>query len=66
MLKKQVGWKFDNTYSKLPSIMLTKIDPTKVKNPQTVIFNHALSEEIGLDFSSVNKKEIASIKSKNK
>ena len=45
MLEKEIGWNFDNTYAKLPSYMLTKINPTPVKNPVTVIFNHSLSKE---------------------
>ena len=37
MSDKQIGWKFDNTYAKLPDSLLTKIKPTPVKNPETVI-----------------------------
>ena len=66
MPEKQIGWKFDNTYAKLPKSFLTKIKPTPVKNPETVIFNHDLSKEIGLDFSLINDKEIALIFSGNK
>ncbi len=66
MSKKQIGWKFDNTYAKLPKSLLTKIKPKPVKNPETVIFNHDLSKEIGLDFSLIDNKEIALIFSGNK
>ena len=48
MSEKQIGWKFDNTYAKLPDSLLTKIKPTPVKKPETVIFNQGLSKEIGL------------------
>ena len=66
MLEKQIGWKFDNTYSKLPNYMLSKINPTPVKNPETVIFNHDLSKDIDLDFSKIKNQDIASIFSGNK
>ncbi len=66
MSKKQIGWKFDNTYAKLPKSLLTKIKPKPVKNPETVIFNHDLSKEIGLDFSLIDNKEIALLFSGNK
>ncbi len=66
MSEKQIGWKFDNTYPKLPSIMLSKIKPTPVKNPKIIILNNDLSKEIGLDFSKVNKNELALIFSGNK
>ncbi len=66
MLKKQIGWNFDNTYAKLPKSLLSKLKPTPVKFPETIVFNYDLSNKIGLDFSEVNKKEIASIFSGNK
>ena len=66
MSEKQIGWKFDNTYAKLPDSLLTKIKPTPVKKPETVIFNQGLSKEIGLDFSNIDDNEIALIFSGNK
>ena len=45
----KIGWQFDNTYSKLPDNMFSKLDPKPVKAPKIVIFNHSLSKEIGLD-----------------
>ena len=46
--------------------MLSKVKPTPVKDPETIIFNHDLSKEIGLDFSKINEHEIALIFSGNK
>ena len=66
MLDKNIGWKFDNTYLSLPNEMFTKIKPTPVKNPKTLIFNHELSKKIGLNFSKFDDDEIASIFSGNK
>jgi len=65
MLKKKIGWKFDNTYSTLSESMFSKLSPTPVKTPELVLFNHSLSKEIDLDFSQVNNKELASIFSGN-
>ena len=65
MLKKKIGWKFDNTYSKLPKSMLSKVSPKLAKTPKIAIFNHQLSQKLGLDFSSINNKELASIFSGN-
>ena len=61
----KIGWRFDNTYSKLPSGMLTKLAPTPVKIPELVILNHSLSKELGLDFSGTSEKNLASIFSGN-
>ena len=45
MFKKEIGWKFDNTYSNLSQSMLSKLNPTPVKTPELVLFNHNLSKE---------------------
>ena len=49
----KIGWCFDNTYARLPEIMLSRIAPLPVKDPKLVIFNHDLSKELGLDFSVI-------------
>jgi len=61
----KIGWRFDNTYSKLPSSMLTRLAPTPVKAPKLVVLNHSLSKMLGLDFSSISDKNLASIFSGN-
>ena len=47
----KIGWRFDNTYSKLPGSMLTKLVPTPVKAPKLVILNHSLSKVLGLNLA---------------
>ena len=66
MLRNKIGWKFDNTYSSLSESMLSKLNPTPVKTPELVLFNHNLSKEIDLDFSQIDNKELALIFSGNK
>ena len=56
---KKTGWQFDNTYSKLPKNLLSKLNPTPVKSPEVVLFNHSLSKEIGLDFSEIDNEKLA-------
>ena len=46
----KIGWRFDNTYSKLPDTMMSKLSPIPVKKPELVILNNSLSEKLGLDF----------------
>ena len=55
----KIGWRFDNTYTKLPNHMLTRLAPIPVKAPEVVIFNHSLSSEIGLDFSNTSDEDLA-------
>jgi len=61
----KIGWHFDNTYSRLPKVMSSQLNPIPVKNPKLTIFNHDFSKELGLDFSSLNNNQIASIFSGN-
>ncbi|MBF0175786.1 MAG: YdiU family protein [Magnetococcales bacterium] len=42
------GWKFANSYARLPEVMFTRLRPTVVNSPELVILNHALLEELGL------------------
>ena len=66
MFEKKIGWEFDNTYSKLSKNMFSKLSPVPVKEPNLVLFNHALSKELGLNFSEIDDKELALIFSGNK
>ena len=61
----KIGWRFDNTYSKLLGNMLTKLSPTPVKAPELIILNNSLSKELGLDFTGLSDKNLASIFSGN-
>jgi uncharacterized protein YdiU (UPF0061 family) len=61
----KIGWRFDNSYTRLPDIMLSRLSPTSVQIPKLAIFNHALSKELGLDFSAISDKNIALIFSGN-
>ena len=55
----KIGWRFDNTYSKLPDTMLSKLNPIPVKAPEIIIINHSLSKHLGLDFSNISNENLA-------
>ena len=61
----KIGWRFDNTYSKLPGSMLTKLTPTPVRAPELIILNDSLSKELGLDFTDLSDKNLSSLFSGN-
>ena len=65
MSSNKIGWNFDNTYSKLPKSMLSKLSPNPVKHPEIIIINQNLSKELSLNFSEVENEELASIFSGN-
>tara|TARA_B110000438_G_scaffold243238_1_gene243192 strand:- start:5292 stop:6743 length:1452 start_codon:yes stop_codon:yes gene_type:complete len=60
-----IGWHFDNTYSRLPEIFLSKTLPTPVKSPDLIILNNNLSKKLGLDFSKTNEKDLSQLFSGN-
>ena len=64
-IKNNIGWCFDNTYSRLPDVMLSRILPVPVKLPNLVIFNHDLSKELSLNFSSAKDEDLADLFSGN-
>ncbi len=63
--KNKIGWNFDNSYSNLPSSFVYEISPVPVKLPKLTIFNYDLADQIGLDFTSLDEKELAKIFSGN-
>ena len=59
------GWRFDNTYSKLPESFLSNTSPTPVKSPELIILNDSLVEDLGLNFSKLNKENLSKLFSGN-
>ena len=52
-----IGWHFDNTYSKLSKTFIEDIKPTPVHDPEFVILNEQLAQELNLDFSKTKGKD---------
>ncbi len=61
----KIDWKFDNTYSRLPKNFVENIKPNTVKNPELVILNYELAEELDLTFSNQNQKDLSQLFSGN-
>ncbi len=45
----QAGWRFDNSYARLPEPLFTRTLPTAVREPAIVLLNEPLAVELGLD-----------------
>ena len=65
MIKNNIGWNFDNTYLNLSEMMISKLAPVPVKNPNIILYNKNLAEELELNFSHLSEKDKASIFSGN-
>jgi len=56
-----VGWRFDNTYSRLPDRFFASAQPVRVQAPRVVILNHRLAEELGLDLGAISPDAAAAL-----
>jgi len=43
------GFRFDNTYTRLPGVFFSRVAAEKVRAPEVVAFNPSLAREMGLD-----------------
>ncbi|MFM8422849.1 MAG: protein adenylyltransferase SelO [Candidatus Fonsibacter sp.] len=57
----KINFKFDNSYTQLTSMMMAKVMPAKVKLPKLVLLNYDLAEKLGLNFSSLDEKQVAEL-----
>lgn len=49
------GWRFDNSYSRLPQALFSRANPVPVAKPELIILNEKLASELGLDAGVLNK-----------
>ena len=64
-MKNNINWNFDNTYSRLPDSFRENINPVKVKNPELVMLNKSLAEDLNLDFSGLDQAKLSALFSGN-
>ena len=43
------GWRFDNSYARLPESFRSRVNPTPVAEPRLVLLNRPLAQSLGLD-----------------
>lgn len=56
-----VGWRFENTYTRLPEILFTPVNPAPVPGPQVSILNHGLAADLGLDLAALSPEAAATL-----
>ena len=61
----EYGFKFDNSYLKLPELFYSKLKPTKVKSAKLVIINNDLAMTMGLKLEGKSEKDTAALLSGN-
>ena len=50
-------FRLESTYAELPPVFFNKLSPTPVSQPNLVIFNDKLADEIGLNLSTMDEKD---------
>ena len=56
-----IGWKFDNSYLRLPNVLLSRLGPVPVKQPRLIVLNKGLSKILGLNFVDIDINSLASL-----
>ena len=56
-----VGWRFDNTYSRLPATLFEPATPARFSAPGTAVLNYRLADELGLSFRNLPTDEAATV-----
>jgi len=56
-----VGWRFDNTYARLPDVLFTPAKPATARAPQVSILNHLLADELGLNLGVMSPEAVAAV-----
>ncbi|QOJ24975.1 MAG: YdiU family protein [Gammaproteobacteria bacterium] len=60
-----IGWRFDNSYTRLPDYFYVQQNPVPVRAPHVVMLNHALAESLGLDLHALSADKAAALFSGN-
>ena len=60
-MKNNMNWNFDNSYSRLSDAFKEHIEPIAVRNPELVLMNKDLIEQLNLDFSKIDKNKLAAL-----
>ncbi|ASR48957.1 hypothetical protein B4V02_20765 [Paenibacillus kribbensis] len=62
----KTGWNFDNSYSRLPESLFTRLSPNPVRSPKLIIFNHPLAASLGLNDSMLQQKDEVAVLAGNR
>ena len=56
-----VGWRFEDTYARLPATLHVAAAPARVREPRVAVLNHRLADELGLDLAALSPDAIAAL-----
>jgi uncharacterized protein YdiU (UPF0061 family) len=56
-----IGWRFDNSYARLPAPFFAPVKPSPVRSPKVTILNHRLADKLGLDLRQLSDEQAAGL-----
>lgn len=56
-----LGWRFDNTYARLPDVFFAPAGPAPARAPRVSILNHRLAGELGLNLGPMSPEAAAAL-----
>ncbi|WP_231749288.1 protein adenylyltransferase SelO [Tautonia plasticadhaerens] len=56
-----LGWRFDNSYARLPEDFFVPATPAAVREPRVSILNDRLADELGLDLGAITTEAAAAL-----
>lgn len=56
-----LGWRWDNSYTRLPEILFQRAVPARFPAPKLVLLNQALAKELGLNFEELTEENAAEL-----
>ncbi|WP_040208904.1 protein adenylyltransferase SelO [Neobacillus jeddahensis] len=62
----EIGWNFDNSYTRLPDIFFRTVDPNPVQAPKLIILNDRLAASLGLNIKELESEEGVSVLAGNR
>lgn len=60
------GWRFDNSYARLPEAFFSRLRPVRVREPRMVLLDRPLADFLGLNVGELTGEEGALILSGNR
>lgn len=55
------GWRWDNSYARLPDLFFTMLEPTPVRSPKLAVLNERLAESLGLNVDMLRREEAVEV-----
>src|SRR4051812_30331743 len=55
------GWRFENTYARLPPSLFVPATPARVREPRVSVLNNPLADELALDLGAISPEAAAAL-----